>query len=487
MHNKKSTLTRAVLHGAFWAFASKYTGRFLAFITTIILARLLTQEDFGVASYAFLVINYLEVMRGLGIGPALIYHERDPERTASGFWLGLGMGAVLFGLTWLIAPLVGYFFNDMRATPVIRALTLTFPIAAMNTVPYALLRKNLAFKRIFLPDFAMAMGKGLIAIILALLGFGVWSLIVGQMAGTLFMMIALWWIVPWRPLFTFKLHLARSLLSYGLNIISVRLVRIVLTNMDYILVGRYLGIEALGVYTLAFRIPEFLILQFATVISQVLFPAYAKMRHDPAALRRGYLTTVSYVSIVAIPVGLGLALVAKPFVLTLLTEKWAETIPIMSAISISAVIRVLTFNSGEVYKAQGRPEILRRVQFIRLALLTPLLWWAVTGPGTLTAVAWSYATVTGVATMTHIIIIKQVLGIPIKTTMGTLRPAVISGAVMTLMVWGTLLLLTDALQVVQLVVSVTVGALTYGSVLWWLQRDTVIRAGHTLRAALVRR
>lgn len=487
MHNKKSTLTQAIIHGAFWAFVSKYTGRLLAFITTIILARLLTQEDFGVASYAFLVINYLEVMRGLGIGPALIYHERDPERTASGFWVGLGMGAVLFGLTWLIAPLVAYFFNDIRAIPVMRALTLTFPIAAMNTVPYALLRKNLAFKRKFIPDFAMALGKGLVAITLALLGFGVWSLIVGQIVGTLFTMIALWWIVPWRPLFTFNFRLARSLLSYGLNIISVRLVRIVLTNMDYILVGRYLGIEALGVYTLAFRIPQFLILQFADVISQVLFPAYSKMRHDPAALGRGYLTTVSYVSIIAVPIGLGLALVAKPFVLTLLTEKWVETIPIISAISISAVMRVLTFNSGEVYKAQGRPEILRRVQFIRLALLTPLLWWAVHGPGTLIAVAWSYAFVTGVATMTHFVIIKRVLGIPIKTIMETLRPALISGAVMTLMVWGTSFLLADALLVVQLVASVMVGALTYGSVLWWIQRDTVIRVGHTLRTALARR
>lgn len=459
----------------------------MAFITTIILARLLTQADFGLASYAFLVINYLEIMRGLGIGPALIYYDKDPERTSSGFWLGLGMGLVMFALTWMIAPFIGYFFNDTRAIPIIRALTLTFPIAAFNTVPYAMLRKSLAFKRKFIPEFIRAMSKGLIAIVLALLGFGVWSLIIGQMVGAVFAMVALWWLVRWRPSFNFNPHLARSLLSYGINIISVMLVRVVLSNIDYVFVGRFLGTEALGVYTLAFRMPQFLILQFASVMSQVLFPAYAKMRHDPAALRRGFLTTISYVSMVAVPVGLGLALVAKPFVLTVLTEKWIETIPVISAISISVLVRVLTFNSGEVYKAQGRPEILRKVQFVRLALLTPLLWWAVTGPGTLIAVGWSHAAVSCVATMIHFALIRQVLGIPIKTIMETLRPAVTSGAVMTLVVWGTLLLLADALPVVQLVVSVAIGALTYGSVAWWLQREAVIRIGYTLRAALVRR
>ena len=124
---------------------------------------------------------------------------------------------------------------------------------------------------------------------------------------------------------------------------------------------------------------------------------------------------------------------------------------------------------------------------MRVAIFTPMLWWAVTGPGSITAVAWSQTAASLITTIVHFTVTRQVLHIPFKMILETLRPSAISGAVMTLAVWGTLLILADALPVVQLIVSITIGALTYGSVVWWLQREAVIRVGLTLRATLVRR
>ena len=487
MNNKKPNLTQAIIRGAFWVYAARYSSKFIAFIATIILARLLLQEDFGLASFAFLVTNYLEVMTGLGIGSALIYYDRGAGRTSSGFWTGLGMSLFLLALTWLSAPLIANLFNEPRAAPVIQVMTIMFPLIALNIVPQAILRKNLAFKRKFIPDFAEAVGKNTISVILALMGFGVWSLVFGQITGAVLTVIAYWSIVSWRPSFQFNFQLARSLVSYGSNIVSLRMLRVISANIDYLFVGRFLGTASLGVYTLAFRMPDFLILQFTTVISEVLFPAYTKMRDDPAKLSRGFLTTVSYVSMISVPLGLGLAMVSKPFVLTVFTEKWVEAIPVIPAIAISALITTLSFNSGEIYKAQGRPGILTKIKFVRIVIFTPMLWWAVAVPGTIAAVGWAQAAASLIITMIHFTVIRQVLHIPFRMIFETLRPSLIGGAVMTLMVWGTLLILADALPVVQLVVSVTIGALTYGSVVWWLQREAVIKVSHTLRAALVRR
>jgi len=445
------------------------------------------QDDFGLASYAFLVANYLEVMTGLGIGSALIYYERGEGRTSSGFWTGLGMGLFLAILTWVSAPLIAMLFNEPRATPVIRAMAVMFPMIALNVVPQAILRKNLAFKRKFIPDFAEAVGKNTISVVLALMGFGVWSLVYGQIAGTAVTVVAYWSIVSWRPAFQFNFQLARSLVSYGSNIVSLRVLRVISANIDYLFVGRFLGTTALGVYTLAFRMPDFLILQFAAVISEVLFPAYAKMRDDPKKVSRGFLTTVRYVSMSSVPLGLGLAMVSKPFVLTIFTEKWVDAIPVIPAIAISALITTLSFNSGEVYKAQGRPGILTKIKFAQIVIFTPMLWWAVTGPGTIAAVGWAQAATSLIMTTVHFTVIRRVLHIPFKMILETLRPALTAGAVMTLMVWGVLFLLADALPVVQLVVSVTIGGLVYASVIWWLQREEVIKVGLTLRAALVRR
>jgi len=124
---------------------------------------------------------------------------------------------------------------------------------------------------------------------------------------------------------------------------------------------------------------------------------------------------------------------------------------------------------------------------VRVLLFTPMLWWAVAVPGTIAAVGWSQAAASFMTTAIHFVVIKQVLHIPFKMIMETLRPSVISGAAMTLGVWGTLFVLSDALPVVQLVASITFGGLVYASAIWWLQREVVIRVGHTLHAALVRR
>ncbi|MCP5095263.1 MAG: oligosaccharide flippase family protein, partial [Chloroflexi bacterium] len=267
---------KATVKGTFWTYASHYGGKLLVFVSTIILARLLTQEDFGIVGFALVVISFLYVLNDLGIGSALIYYQDDPDAPHTGFWLGLLMGIALFGITWLIAPLAGTFFQDARAVPVTRALGVTFPIIALGNVHESLLHKNLAFRRKFIPDVTKMTSKGLTSIILALLGFGFWSMVVGQIVGAIVLVIAYWYTLSFRPQFRFERKLVRPLLSYGSGIVALNAVAILLTNADYLFVGRFLGAAALGVYTLAFRIPDMLIIQFCTVVGKVLFPVYAK-------------------------------------------------------------------------------------------------------------------------------------------------------------------------------------------------------------------
>lgn len=487
MNSKKSNLVKATIHGAFWAYGSKYTGKLLTFISTIILARLLIQEDFGVAGYALLVIGFLEGVPGLGIGPALIYYDKDSKRTNTAFWLALGNGIVLLGLTWLFAPLIGIFFNDIRSVPVTRVLAFSFPLLGLGTVHGALLRKNLSFKLRSIPHFVKGICKGLVAISLAWLGFGAWSLVLAQLAGIAAGTITLWIVSPWRPSFNFVPSLVRPLLSYGSNIIAIQILGTLLLNIDYFLIGRFLGAAALGIYFLAFRVPELLVKQFANILGQVLFPVYAKMRDNPKALGRGFLLAMHYITMLTIPVGLGLALVAKPFVLTIFTEKWIEAIPVMSAISIYTLVRSLYFNIGGVYKAQGRPDLITKLHILQGIIFIPILWWVTVSYGDLVIIAWMQVISAITFGVVRLVIASRMLNIPLNTIMETLRPAVISGVLMTLAVSGTLQILVAASPAAQLIVSVVIGALVYGGVFWWLQRDMVISSFHTLRTVLAKR
>ena len=471
MTTTTSNFASTTVKGTFWTYASHYGGKFLVFISTIILARLLSQEDFGVVGFALVVISFLDVLSDLGVGPALIYYRDDPEAANTGFWLGLATGLGLFGLTWVVAPFAGTFFNDPRAISITRALGWTFPISALGNVHNSLLHKNLAFKRKFLPDMAKMGSKGIVSIVLALLNFGPWSLVGGQITGAIVLVIAYWLTIPWKPALRFTRSLVRPLLTYGFGIISLDALAILLSNADYLLVGRFMGAAALGVYTLAFRIPDLLIMQFCTVVGKVLFPVYAKMREDGNALRHAFLMTMRYVSMITIPIGVGLALIAEPFILTFFTDKWADAIPVMRAISIYALLYSLAYNAGSVYKAQGRPMLLTKLSFVRALILIPALWWAATTFGTIAAVGWTHSVVAFIGGMLNLIVAGRIINTPFKEIATTLRSAMVAGFVMALAVLGVLWLLDDASPLIQLIITVLTGGLVYGAVLLLLEQE----------------
>ena len=483
---KKNNLVKKTIQGVLWAYASKYSGKVLTFISTIILARLLIQEDFGVAGYALIVIGFLEVP-GLGVGSALIYYEKDPKRTYTAFWLAVAIGFSLFIFTWWVAPFMGLFFNDPRAIPVTQALALTFPLRGLGVVHEALLQKELAFKLRFIPDVSRSFSKGITAISLAWLGFGPWSLIWGQLLGTFVGLIALWIVFPWRPAFQFDYRLATPLLSYGASIVSTYVLGVLLLNTDYLFIGRFLGAAALGVYTLAFRIPELLIKQLCNTLAYVLFPVYSKMREDNSDFSQGFLISMRYLTLITVPMGLGLAVVAEPFILTLFTEKWADAIPVMSAISIYTLIRSLYFSVGSAYKAQGRPDLLTRLHILHAIFLIPALWWVTVTYGSLTLIAWTQVLGALIFGTVRLRVAAYILHIPFREILATFQSSILAGVFMMLVVLGTLQLLKDIIPPIQLVVGIGVGIFSYTMAQWWLEPELLTGTVHTVRLTLTKK
>jgi PST family polysaccharide transporter len=157
------------------------------------------------------------------------------------------------------------------------------------------------------------------------------------------------------------------------------------------------------------------------------------------------------------------------------------------AISVAAVLDTLVYNFGDVYKAQGRPEVLSKLSLVRVCILVPALWWAVTGPGTLIAVAWTVVVVTFVGMVIQIFVARRILQVPFVMILEALRPAAIGGTAMSLAVMGVLTLCADAGPFVKLIVAVATGGITYVGGLWWFQRDVVVTAAYALRQGLTRR
>lgn len=485
--NNASEFGTAAVRGTVWSYISVYAGKSMVFLSTIILARLLDQTDFGVVGYALIVTSFLDALSGLGIGPALIYHPDEPETPDTAFWLGLVVGLALFGLIWVSAPLVGGYFRDDRAISVVRAMALVYPISAFGNVNSTYLVKELDFKRKFIPEISYAFSKGLISVLLAFFGFGYWSQVWGQVGANMVMVLVSRIVYPWSPTLRFSKPIAQSMLKYGLNIVALDSLANLLNNADYLLIGRHLGVAALGIYTLGFRIPDLTITQFARIVSEVIFPVYVKMKDESKMLAQSFAKSLQYVSLITVPMGIGIALMAEPIVLAFFTDKWIEAIPVIRAIAVYAMLLSLFRNAGSFYKAQGRPEILTYLTIIRLIVLFPALWFVVQKYQSIEAIAWVQAAVASFSGVISLIVASRVFKINLGFILEQFVPAIICSTGMGIVVWAVLKWTAAWNSFLQIALAVIFGVVSYSVFLWALDpkrfKELLGFLSHALRKA----
>ena len=466
--------TRQAVQGVFWTYLAFYSGKFLAFLSTLILARLLTKDDFGVVGYALTTIGFVETFAHLGIGQSVIYYHDDEQNTTdTAFWLGLFIATLALAATWLLAPWIGVFFNDPRAVPVIRALAFSYPIIALGNVHDALLRKSFSFRRKIVPDLTRVLVKGITSISFAAAGFGPWSLIIGQLTGSVFCTIILWFVTPWRPGFRFIPQKSRDFLRFGSHLMAVDILGMILTNSDYLIVGRVLGAAALGAYTLAFKIPELMVAHFCGILSKVIFPIYSRAREDSRVFSSGFLALTRYVPLITAPISIGIALLSRPLVLLAFGEKWLEAAPVLTAISIYTLLISLSYNNGDGYKALGRPEIVTNISIIRASVLIPTLYYAAAQIRSIQAVGWAHVLVASIFSIVDFVIATRIFQIKLKELLQALRPALAGGITMGMGVYFLLRQLGHLSPIFQILAAVPTGAILYAVSIWLVDRRAI--------------
>ena len=465
-------LGRASISGVLWNGATFGLSKLVVLVTTIILARLLEPTDFGLLGIGLVVIGYLDFINDFGVSAAVIQHEGDPDETANtAFWLNLALGVSLGLIGFLAAPLLASFFSEPRATLVIRVLSLSFPLTSIGSIHEARLRRDLRFSRRVIPEFLKGVSKGAVSITMALTGFGVWSLVWGQLAGTFVAAVCYWVVYPWVPAFRFQRRVSRELLGFGSQMTLVGLLGGLHKNIDYLIVGRQLGTRLLGLYTMAFRLPQLLIESVVDITGQVAFPAFARVRSDPARLRTGLQRMLGMIGLIIVPLGAGLALIADPFVRVFYGERWVDAIPVMQVLAIYILVQSLSKTCGDVYKAMGRPGILNRLALVKLAVTVPLLIIAV--PHGIVAVAFAQLASATVLTVLRLVLAARIVSVSFATVITPFVPAFRAGAVMTV---ACLLLIaaTGGLGSVASLISITVvGAVVYTAAVWTFDRATI--------------
>ena len=460
-----SDLGPSTARAARWAFLSSTGARIVTLIGLVLLARLLAPKDFGLLAFAMAYIVYVETIGDLGSGTALIYWpDRREDAAQVTFIINVAAGVFWCVTTLLVAPFVADFFNAPHGTPLVRALAFGFLIRYLGNTHDALTRKDLRFHARALPELAMATVKAAVALLFAWRGFGAWSLVWGHLAGLSASTIFFWIVTPWRPKWRFPRDLFKPMLSYGRGIIFVNVLGAVQDQTDLAMIGRWLGLTALGLYQLAGKLPEATVMVIVRVASRVLLPAFSRVSASGEDPKEAYLAAARYIGAVTLPIVTGLAILARPFVLTLFGPQWIAAAPIVTALAILAGVRALGTHPGDVLKATGRVGTLARIEICRAIVIVIVVM--IAARFSAVAVAASLAVVDGMAMVVALTLTARAIGVRFGELVHAYAPSVISSAAMAVVLlgwqrFGPELFEPELSVPVSLAIAVLLGGITY--------------------------
>jgi len=354
-------LNRRSLRGGAISMVAQAANVVTQLISTIILARILVPEDFGLVAMVSAVIGFATIFVDLGTRDAVTQRGSVDEGEVSAlFWITCGVGVALTGLTVLLAPLLARFYDEPRLALVAVALSITFTLPALYFQQQALMRRAMLFRSLALIDIGANLGSTIAAILLAYQGYGYWALVWKLVLTALFTCLGVWLACGWwpkRPKFTSGV---KELLGFGLNITGFTITDYIAKSADRVALGYTAGPRDLGFYQNAFLVYDNALNVSSVSLHNVATASLTKLRGDVAALRRAWATALSSLIYFGAPAFAILAVVGHDFVVLLLGNNWAAAGTILSVLALRGPAHVVERTLGWLHVAAGRPERWRR-------------------------------------------------------------------------------------------------------------------------------
>lgn len=474
-----SGLTGAAVTGSIWSYANFALGKLTIFVTTIILARILQPEDFGLIAMALIVVNFLKRIQNLGVGDALIYY-RDKSGTFSytAFIISTAAGLFFSLLVCFSAPGIAAFYHEPKSIPVLQVLSVWLIIISLGAIHEASLRKAMDFRKRFVPQIAQAVAKGGCSITLALIGLGIWSLVWGQLAGEAAATILLWVVFRWRPKLQFSVDAAKALIKYGSQTILMKFLQGIFKNADFLIIGRRMDAVQLGFYTIAFRLPDILIDGIQSAVTPVIFSAYVRVQDDIEALRRGFLKTLKFVFLFSMPVSLGMYIIAPEFVEIFYTNRWAPVIPVIRALSFYAIINTFDSQANLIYRATDRIALGNKIGLIKMVGAVPVLW--IAAGYNILAVAVAQIGLALIIVAVQIVVVSRILGIRYTDLLRDLQPGITASTVMLSGIWLINIWISPLPAILRMLVIITLGGTLYTGTVRVMYPDIFIQFAEIL-------
>lgn len=429
-----------IISGFIWNTLQEIASRSAGFFIKLLLARLLFPEAFGIIGMATVFISFVQVFNDMGMNAALVQRKeelltRDHYQTA--FWTGVGWSLLLYVLLYFfLAPFVANFYEEPSLVGIFRVISLTIIMSPMVSIQKAMLTKKFQFKELSIIGVSSSVLSGIIAVILAFHGAGVWALVFNVIAPVIISVPLFFKSTSFFPKLIWKKEYFFDIFNFGIFTTGSSLLIKITSQADYLLIGKLVGKSALGIYTFAFILTEALRSQFVNIFSKVLYPVFSKKQDDTISLKKYFLELVKISSLVLIPLMFFFIFFTEFIVLTLFGQKWAEAIPIIRIFCVSVMVHTTFLSTTPLLRGSGRPKAEMNFQIIKaIVFYIPLIFLGTYFFGIIGA-AWASLVAKILTMVLAISYLNRFFQIQIKEIFDSVIHAIIIGAIPFSFLWN---------------------------------------------------
>lgn len=355
-----------VLSSLLWKLLEQSGTQGIQFMVQIVLARLLSPEEYGIIAIVMVFILLANVFVKSGLNTALIQKkDADEVDFSSVFYLSLVFAGVLYVIIYFTAPFIANLYSQPILIPVLRVLSLTLFIGVFNSIQNAFIARNMLFKKLFRSSLVAIVVSGIIGITLAYRGWGIWALVSQQLTNQLLIAIILWFTVKWRPQLLFSLNRVKVLFSYGSKLLASALIDTLYQDLRTLLIGIMYTPSMLGFYNKGKQFPQLIVSNINGSIQSVMLPALSSYQDDRIRVKEMMRRAIVSSSFLIFPMMVGMAVIAESLVIIILTEKWLPAVPFLQIACLTFALMPIHTANLQAINAMGRSDIFLRLEIIK--------------------------------------------------------------------------------------------------------------------------
>ncbi len=464
-----SLKTKAV-SGVIWTSINQFGQMFIQFFVGLVLARLLSPEEYGLMAMTMVMIAVAAVISEGGIGLAIVQRKNlDDDDCSTAFWLNICASLGMYGIMFFTAPLLAQFYNEPSLTLLVRIAGLRVLLGGLCIIHFSKLERDMAFRKatiVQLPSFVIG---ATLAIWMAYTGWGVWSLVALSLFTGLAGMIASWIVSGWIPRWRFRRSSMKEMVGFGLNMTGERLMEVIFNNIYVLIIGKYFSPLQVGFYNRAQQFQNLPSTSINAVFNRVLMPMFSSIQGDHEKLRAGFIQSLTLATMASFPIFAGMAAVAQPMVVCLIGPKWEPCVPYLQILCIMAAFMPIHSLNVTAILSQGRSGLSLQISiYKRLLVIAAIL---VTVRHGIIPMLWGQLVVAVLCIFINIWPNRKLLGISLREQIAVFTPYLLLSSLMGFGVWWlTLSLPLPAAG--QLASGVFAGAVIYGLGLRLIRRPT---------------